>query len=90
MTQTLLTIFIPTLMVLVGILLNRNDTNRLDARISQMESRIDSRMNAIDNKMDGRITALESRFHSDMSLVIGKLTELEVRVARLEEQRQDK
>ncbi len=90
MTQTLLTIFLPTLMVLVGILLNRNDTNRLDARISQMEARIDSRMNSIDSKMDGRITALESRFHSDMSLVIGKLTELEVRVARLEEQRQDK
>ena len=86
MTQTLLTIFIPTLMVLVGILLNRSDANRLDARISQMEARIDSRMSST----DARITALENRFHSDMSLVIGKLTELEVRVARLEEQRQGK
>ncbi len=88
MTQTLLTIFIPTLMVLVGILLNRNDTNRLDSRISQMESRLDGRISALENKIDGRITALESRFHSDMMVVIGKLTELEVRVARLEGERQ--
>jgi len=37
MTQTLLTIFIPTLMVLVGILLNRSDSSRLDGRISSLE-----------------------------------------------------
>jgi hypothetical protein len=76
MTQTLLTIFIPTLMVLVGILLNRNDSSRIEARISALEGRL-----------DGRITALESRLHSDMMQVIGKLTELEVRVARLEQER---
>ncbi len=74
MTQTLLTIFIPTLMVLVGILLNRNDSSRIDGRISSLE-----------NRLDGRISALESRLHSDMMQVIGKLTELKVRVARLEQ-----
>jgi len=74
MTQTLLTIFIPTLMVLVGILLNRNDSARIDGRISSLE-----------NRLDGRISALESRLHGDMMQVIGKLTELEVRVARLEQ-----
>jgi hypothetical protein len=74
MTQTLLTIFIPTLMVLVGILLNRNDSSRIDGRISSLE-----------NRLDGRISALESRLHGDMMQVIGKLTELEVRVARLEQ-----
>ncbi len=74
MTQTLLTIFIPTLMVLVGILLNRNDSSRIDGRISSLE-----------NRLDGRISGLESRLHSDMMQVIGKLTELEVRVARLEQ-----
>jgi len=76
MTQTLLTIFIPTLMVLVGILLNRNDSARIDGRISSLESRL-----------DGRISALESRLHGDMMQVIGKLTGLEVRVARLEQER---
>jgi BMFP domain-containing protein YqiC len=77
MTQTLLTIFIPTLTVLVGILLNRSDYSKLDARMSSMEARL-----------DGRMTALEGRFHADMMMVIGKLTELEVRVAKLETQRQ--
>ena len=65
---------LPTVTVLVGILLNRNDYNKLDGRLSLELSRLDA-----------RITALENRFHSDMMLVIGKLTELEVRVARLEE-----
>jgi hypothetical protein len=75
MTQTLLTIFIPTLMVLVGILLNRSDSSRIDGRISSLE-----------NRLDGRISGLGSRLHSDMMQVIGKLTELEVRVARLEQE----
>ena len=73
MTQSLLTIFVPTLMVLVGILLNRGDSSRLDARISSLE-----------NRLDGRITGLESRLHADMMQVIGKLGKLEVRFARLE------
>jgi hypothetical protein len=96
MTQTLLTIFIPTLMVLVGILLNRNDSaridgrissleNRLDGRISSLEGKLDGRISSLEGKLDGRISALESRLHGDMMQVIGKLTEPEVRVARLEQ-----
>jgi hypothetical protein len=77
MTQALLTIFIPTLTVLVGILLNHSDYSKLDSRMSSMESRL-----------DGRMTALGGRFHTDMMMVIGKLTVLEVRVAKLETQRQ--
>ena len=73
-TQMLLTIFIPTLTVLVGILLNRSDFSKLEARMSAIENRLDARMNA-----------LEARFHADMLMVIGKLTELEVRVARVVE-----
>jgi hypothetical protein len=77
MTQTLLTIFIPTFAVLIGILLNRNDYSKLD-----------NRMGSLENRLDGRISALEGRFHADMMMVIGKLTKLEVRVAKLETQRQ--
>lgn len=70
----LLATALPTISVLIGILLNRSDYNKLDARLSSEIA-----------KLDVRISALESRFHADMMLVIGKLTELEVRVARLEE-----
>ena len=72
-TQLLLAVLVPTLTVLVGILLNKNDNSRLESRMSGMENRLDARMNG-----------LETRFHADMLMVIGKLTELEVRVARLE------
>jgi hypothetical protein len=66
MTQTLLTIFIPTFAVLIGILINRNDVSRLDVRMN----------------------SLEGRFHADMLMLIGKVSELEVRMAKLETQRQ--
>ena len=69
-----LAVALPTVSVLVGILLSRGDYSKLDARLSSEIS-----------KLDGRIGGLGNRLHSDMMQVIGKLTELEVRVARLEE-----
>ena len=82
----------PTLAVLVGILLNRSESVRLDGSINALESRlnakiggIDGRLSGIENRLDARLTALDNRFHSDMDHVISKLTELTVRVARLEE-----
>lgn len=75
-TQLLLAVLIPTLTVLFGILLNKSDYSKLETRLGNMESRLDARMNG-----------LKSRFHADMVMVIGKLTELEVRVARLEGER---
>jgi hypothetical protein len=65
MTQTLLTMFVPTFAVMIGILINRNDTSRLDVRMN----------------------SLETCFHADMMMVLGKLGELETRVAMLEKQR---
>lgn len=76
---------LPTLAVLTGILLNRKDYSKLDARLSAELGKLDARISGIESRLDARMTALENRFHSDMLLVIGKLTELEVRVARLEE-----
>ena len=69
-----LAVALPTITALVGILLGRNDYTKLDARLSAEIGRIDARLNALDTS-----------FHADMLLVIGKLTELKVRVARLEE-----
>lgn len=87
-TQLLLTIFIPTLTILLGILLNKHDVGKLEARLSGDISNLDKRLTGIEGRLDARITGLENRFHADMMMVIGKLTELEVRVAKLETQRQ--
>ena len=87
MTQTLLTIFIPTLMVLVGILVNRGDAARIDGRISSLEGRLDGRISSLEGRLEGKISSLKGRLHADMLQVIGKLTELEVRVAKLEQDR---
>jgi hypothetical protein len=81
-TQILLAILIPTLTVLVGILLNRNDYSKLEGRLSAMENRLDSRIGGVESRLDSRMNGLEARFHADMLMVIGKLTELEIRVAR--------
>ena len=75
----------PTVTVLVGILLGRKDYSKRDARLSSELSKSDARLSSEIGRLDSRMTALENRFHSDIMLVIGKLTELESRVARLEE-----
>ena len=87
-----LAVALPTITALVGILLGRNDFTKLDARMGAIENRLDSRISGIESKiggvetrLDARISSLENRFHADMVQVIGKLTELEVRTARLEE-----
>ena len=87
MTQTLLTIFIPTLMVLVGILVNRADAAGIDGRISSLEGRLDGRISSLEGRLEGKISSLEGRLHAYMLQVIGKLTEPGVRVAKLEQDR---
>ncbi len=87
-TQMLLTIFIPTFTILIGILLNKHDVGKLEARLSGDIGNLDKRLTGIEGRLDARITSLENRVHTDMLMVIGKLTELEVRVARMEGQRQ--
>jgi tetrahydromethanopterin S-methyltransferase subunit G len=39
-------------MVLVGILVNRNDANRLDKRIDRLEDKIEKRMDSLGDKID--------------------------------------
>ncbi len=47
-----LALSIPSLMVIIGILVNKNDANRLDGRITSLESKMDARFNASDAKID--------------------------------------
>jgi hypothetical protein len=68
-SQTLLTVSIPTLAVLIGILVNNSRLNDLraymDARFSAMGSYMDARFDAVDRRfsveqvMDARLKHLE-------------------------------
>ena len=40
-------------------------------------------MSSRESRLDSRMTALDGRFHADMLMVISELAELDVRVARL-------
>ena len=57
---------LPTLMVLIGILLNRNDINRLDGRITALETSLRAEMASLRAEMN----AMRDRFHSDMMMLI--------------------
>jgi len=73
MTETILTIAIPTLAVLVGILLYRNDANRLDARIT-----------SVGHNLLAETSALRIQTHHDLMAMVGASNELDKRIARLE------
>ena len=77
----LLAIGLPTLSVLVGILLNRNDVSRLDGRITSLENRMASEIGSV----RGEINAVRGEINSVRG-EIGKLRD-EVRAIR-EDQRE--
>jgi len=72
---------IPTLAVLVGILLNQNGLNRLEARMTAMENRLDGRINTL----EARIDALNKQITDGLIMLIGRDTDKAERLARLEE-----
>jgi len=72
---------IPTLAVLVGILLNQNGLNRLEARMTAMENRLDRRIDTL----AAEIVALRKQLHDDIVMLIGRDTDKAERLARLEE-----
>jgi flagellar biosynthesis regulator FlaF len=95
MPTTALTIGIPTLAVLVGILLNRNDANRLDARITALGTelrqeiaalRIDLRQEiaALGTELRQEIAAVRQQSHEDIMVLVGISREHESRLTRLE------
>lgn len=73
MTQTILTIGIPTLAVLIGILLNRNDANRLDSRITSVEQ-----------NLRAEIASARKQSHEDIMLLVGIAREHGERITRVE------
>ena len=78
--MNLLAIFIPTLTVLIGILLNRDATNRLEASVRADISTLRTDMAGLRSDM----TALRAQTHSDLILLLERDNKLESRVAQIE------
>jgi hypothetical protein len=79
-TQAILTVGMPTLAVLVGILVN-------NSRLSDLRAYMDSRFSAIEKVMDARFDAVDARFeaaHQELLRVEGVL---DARLSHLEQQR---
>ncbi len=70
---SLISAALPTLMVLIGILLNRNDINRLDGRISSLESKMEARFSAQDAKMDARFALVDAKIEKLSASLDGKI-----------------
>jgi hypothetical protein len=84
MPTTALTIGIPTLAVLVGILLNRNDANRLDARITALGTELRQEIAALRIDLRQEIAAVRQQSHEDIMVLVGISREHESRLTRLE------
>jgi hypothetical protein len=69
-TQLYLTIGMPTLAVLVGMLVNAVSISTINSRLASL---------------DARVGALEAKFDTKFDLLIGKIFELDNRLNRLEE-----
>ena len=91
MTSTILTIGIPTLAVLVGILMNRNDANRLDAKIAGLDGKLNGRIDNVNGRIDtlaselrAEIAAARKQSHDDVIMLMGVVRDLDTRTTRLE------
>jgi hypothetical protein len=79
-TQAILTVGMPTLAVLVGILVN-------NSRLSDLRAYIDARLSALEKVMDARFDAVDARFeaaHQELLRVEGVL---DARLSHLESRR---
>ena len=69
--QLLTVVAVPTLMIFIGILLNRQDYRSLDAKIDTLHASVDTKVGQLHNDMimvhsilrefEGRLSKLESR-----------------------------
>jgi hypothetical protein len=75
---------LPTLMVLVGILLNRNDINRLDTQMNGLRGEMNGLRGEM-NSLRGEFNALRSQMHSDMMMLMSTNGDFEMRISKLEE-----
>ena len=63
---------LPTITVLVGILLNRSDSQRLDTRITLLETSLRGEMADLTNSLRSEMSALATSLRSEMSAMRGQ------------------
>ena len=78
--QLWVAVAMPTLLLLVGILLNRRDADRLDLRIESAETRIDKRLDVLESRLHQQTQI----FHQDVISLLKMHQEHETRITRLE------
>ncbi|MBZ5626233.1 MAG: hypothetical protein LAQ69_47245 [Acidobacteriia bacterium] len=79
-TQAVLTVSMPTLAVLVGILLN-------NSRLSDFKSYIDARFAAVDRRFDALGAVLDARFAEQKAELLRVEQVMDARLRHLEENR---
>jgi hypothetical protein len=84
-TQLYFAIGVPSLMVLIGVLVQ-------GFIIGNLGSQLGARMTSIENVLGARITSLEARmlslessFHENMRILTGKVADIDTRLSRLED-----
>jgi uncharacterized protein YPO0396 len=85
-----LTVGIPVLVILFGILLNQKGLDRLDGRIDRVEGRLDrvqTDLTARLDRMQGDLTARLDRMQADLSMFYKNLGEHSARIDNLEKRR---
>jgi chaperonin cofactor prefoldin len=82
---TLLTITVPTFVVLIGILLNRHDYNRLNDKLDGSIERLNGKLDGSIERLNTKFDALQRQMHEDMMLIMGRLNDLDSRLSRVEE-----
>jgi len=79
--QLYLAIGIPSLLAILGLLVNVSYFVAINARMGALETRLDARISALEARLDARISSLEAKFE----ILIGKVIDLDNRLVRLEE-----
>ena len=83
-SQVLLSIGIPTIAVLIGILVNNR---QIDALRAHFDDKIDTRFNALQETMNARFAAVDARFDAAHQALLRVEGVLDARLNRLEEER---
>jgi len=85
MTQVLLTVAIPTVMVLVSILINNSRLTDMNSRISDLKSYVDMRSNSTDKRIDDLKDTMRAEFAAMRAGLLRVEEVLDARLKHLED-----